>query len=510
MNGRIGLSAIRVRKRFKSKSGADRMFASTLAPNEVDSIQTPHAARRVLLVAYNFPPVGGAGVQRPVKWVKYLKRWGWDVTVLTTLNPSVPARDESLLADVPTDVRVVRARTWEPDYHTKQNLISAAHDAAPSRLQQFKGAVRNLIRRTVKVALQPDPQVLWNHHAIRAGARVLNEQPHDAILVTAPAYSSFFVGAALKRRFGLPLVLDYRDEWDLSGKYLENAQRDWVSRTVQERMQRHLLRQADAVVATTRRSTRALTERLEALQHLIPAQCIYNGFDAEDFAETDDQTPSEGRICGSLIRQPDEGVFRLVYTGTLWNLTDIEPLVRAIEELHTVRPDLAGRLELVCVGRKTPEQQAVLQRLNRTTVGLESIDYCDHSTALQWLQSAHGVCLLLSDVPGAERVVPAKLFEYLAVRKEILAIAPGGETAELVRHFFPQGHFTPSSTRLISEWLASHIGAGGIGAGLAFTNEQDLLEFSRESQAGQLASLLDSLVMASEDPGRHDRNERRR
>ncbi len=234
-------------------------------------------ARRVLLIAYNFPPVGGAGVQRPAKWAKYLRRFGWDVTVLTTENPSVPVRDDSLLADLPEDVRIVRARTWEPDYRVKQSLVGADTER-PGLLRRLKSAAKGLARRCVKLALQPDPQVLWNPNARRAGVAVLREQPHDAILVTAPAYSSFLVGAALKRQFGLPLILDYRDEWDLSGRYLENAQRDWFSRAVQNRMQRRLLRQADAVVATTKASTTNLADKLAALRHHVPAVCIYNGF----------------------------------------------------------------------------------------------------------------------------------------------------------------------------------------------------------------------------------------
>ena len=87
------------------------MTVATLEPPQLETAPTSQRRKRLLLVAYNFPPVGGAGVQRPVKWAKYLGSFGWDVTVLTTLNPSVPVRDESLLADLPRDVEVVRART---------------------------------------------------------------------------------------------------------------------------------------------------------------------------------------------------------------------------------------------------------------------------------------------------------------------------------------------------------------------------------------------------------------
>ena len=468
----------------------------------LDGVAVPaNRPRRVLLIAYNFPPVGGAGVQRPAKWAKYLRRCGWDVTVLTTENPSVPVRDESLLADLPDDVRIVRARTWEPDYRVKQSLVGVA-STKPGLLTRIKSVVRSLAKRVVKLALQPDPQVLWNPNALRAGAAALREQPHDAILVTAPAYSSFFIGAALKKQFGLPLILDYRDEWDLSGKYLENAQRDWFSRTVQRRMQRRLLRQADAVVATTQASTSNLATKLADLKHSIPAVCIYNGFDAEDFVErlrvdgrelmVREDASASSSSPSTLDPQPST-LFRLVYAGTLWNLTDIQPLIRAIESLNSSRPELVRGLELVCVGRKTPEQQQVLERVRATTAKLEAIDYCAHSEVVERLNSADGVCLLLSDVPGAERVVPAKLFEYLAIRKEMLTIAPRGETADIARRFFPQGHFVPNDTAGITAWLTERL------SGVERTSRerpprQAMDEFSRESQTARLAELLDEVT----------------
>ncbi len=468
----------------------------------LDGVAVPaNRPRRVLLIAYNFPPVGGAGVQRPAKWAKYLRRCGWDVTVLTTENPSVPVRDESLLADLPDDVRIVRARTWEPDYRVKQSLVGAA-STKRGLLTRIKSVVKSLAKRVVKLALQPDPQVLWNPNALRAGAAALREQPHDAILVTAPAYSSFFIGAALKKQFGLPLILDYRDEWDLSGKYLENAQRDWFSRTVQRRMQRRLLRQADAVVATTQASTSNLATKLADLKHSIPAVCIYNGFDAEDFVErlrvdgrelmVREDASASSSSPSTLDPQPST-LFRLVYAGTLWNLTDIQPLIRAIESLNSSRPELVRGLELVCVGRKTPEQQQVLERVRATTAKLEAIDYCAHSEVVERLNSADGVCLLLSDVPGAERVVPAKLFEYLAIRKEMLTIAPRGETADIARRFFPQGHFVPNDTAGITAWLTERL------SGVERTSRerparQAMDEFSRESQTARLAELLDEVT----------------
>ena len=113
---------------------------------------------------------------------------------------------------------------------------------------------------------------------------------------------------------------------------------------------------------------------------------------------------------------------------------------------------------------------------------------------LQWLRSASGVCLLLSDVPGAERVVPAKLFEDLAVRKDMLAISPAGETADIVNQFFLQGHFTPGQVSAISDWLQHHISAADLPTHESSVDETALREFSRESQTERLAEILNSLV----------------
>lgn len=462
------------------------MTATASSSNTNESSPGP-GTRRLLLVAYNFPPVGGAGVQRPVKWVKNLRRLGWDVTVLTTENASVPTRDESLLTDIPEKVLVVRARTWEPDYRTKQGLVQTDGAATRGIAAHIKSGLKGLVKQAVKLALQPDPQVLWVPNALKAGRRILRDLRHDAILVTAPAYSSFFIGTALKREFGLPLVLDFRDEWDMSGRYLENAQRDWFSRVVQHRMQKHLLQRADAVVATTRASTANLGEKLKKFGRAgTRTETIYNGFDEEDFAA----------ITSRAVDTPSSNFrFRLVYTGTLWNLTTIEPLVDAITALHQRAPNLVAKLELICVGRKTPEQSAILARLQDTGCRLELIDYCDHAKVLDWLKSTDAVCLLLSDVIGAERVVPAKLFEYLAIRKDMLAIVPRGETADIVRRYFPQGQIEPKDIAGIASWLEQRLAREHQPAAPEHV-ELDIHEYSRLTQTRHLVKMLDDLVQA--------------
>lgn len=465
------------------------MTAEILLNNRSETNAAPPLSKRLLLISYHFPPVGGAGVQRPLKFVKYLRRYGWDVSVLMAANPSVPVFDESLCRDLPDDLVIEKARTWEPDYKTKQQL-GGNSQSAPNRrglLTTIKGAVKRAVKGIAHTLLQPDPQMLWLPNALGAARRLLKRLPHHAILATAPPYSNLILGTMLKNRTGLPLVVDYRDEWDLSSQYLENSKRDWFSSMVQERMQRSVLRRADAIVATTHGSTQRLQERAKKAGGSAPAFCIFNGFDETDFQHISHQPQN---VNGDQLR------FRLVYTGTLWNLTTVEPLVRAIVQLHTDMPELLDRLELVFVGRKTPEQIELLERIKRTRCRIVLRDYCDHSEALKLMAGADALCLLLSGVPGAERVAPAKLFEYLALRKPILAITPEGETSAIVRRFFPHNQFEPTNETGIANWLSERL-AEFPGTGrdeLEQGEPADLTEFTRVFQAGQLAEVLNGVA----------------
>ncbi len=438
--------------------------------------------RRLLLIAYAFPPVGGAGVQRPVKWVKYLQQADWDVTVLTPSNPSVPVIDQSLEAEIPAETTLIRPPTWEPSYQAKHRLVKEG-GTTPTWTTWPKRMLRSLVRGAATRLLQPDPQILWSWNAIAAAAQHLRAVPHDAILATAPPYSSFLIGAKLKQRFGLPLLLDYRDEWDLSSRYLEHAQRDRWSQFVQERMQRRVLQAADAVIATTQSSVARLQERLEHIGGRARTACIYNGFDEADFT---------GSAGTSAVPTTEPGTLRLVYTGTLWNLTNVAPVVEGLERLRSQRPELLPRIEFVCVGRKTPDQQAWLDRATKTGCRVMPVDYCDHSTVLDWQRSASSLCLLLSDVPGAERVVPAKLFEYLAARKDVLAVMPAGEATDLIAPFHPDSCFQPGDMAGIAHWFERRLFQST--PVIPSVDEAAIEHFSRESQTRTLRSLLDSIV----------------
>lgn len=438
-------------------------------------------AKQFLMICYAFPPVGGAGVQRSVKFVKYLSRYGWKPTVLTVENPSVPVVDHDLLRDIPADIEVLRARTLEPSYRVKRNLIQPK-SSQPSRLKTF-------LRKLATHWLQPDAQILWNRNAYRLARHAIEPSRYSAIYVSGPPFSSFLLGCKLKRRFGIPLILDFRDEWSLSAQYLENrSQIDSVVRS-QIRLFEATLCQSDAIIATTHASAEELTECCKKVGSKALVRCIYNGFDPDDL------------LYLNRTQEKSEK-YRLVYTGTLWRLTDIAPFVRAVKKLAASLPVAAQKLELHFVGRRTAEQDEILAQLAATPVSLYRHDYLSHQQSLLFACKADGLLLTLADQPGAQRVVPGKLFEYLALQQPILSIMADGEAAKLLSEHSLSKNIKSSDTDAIVAWLVAAIHAKSNRNLItpSVSHPLNLDWCSRDSLAGQLAALFDELCEMAKTP----------
>lgn len=377
---------------------------------------------------------------------------------------------------------VVRAKTWEPNYSIKRALVDAPKDLH-SKKRAMYAKLQGWLRCLAMHFLQPDPQVLWNGPAYRAAVKVLLQDAHAAIFVTAPPFSSLLLGERLKRRFGLPLILDFRDEWLLASRYLDNYQIGPRGLKRQEAMMRRVLRSADAVVTTTQASANELEGYCRQVGSRALCRCIFNGFDPHDFN-------SITTVSGAHVNaESEQARFQIIYTGTLWRLTDVEPLVQALELLDRVNPGAAASIELLLIGRRSAEQELLLQRLVNTRVSCECLQYMPHDQALQRAASADCLLLLLADQPGAERVVPAKLFEYLALNKSILGIVPAGETHDILVRCGHTNVFSPKQPQRIAEWLQSAVASRKAESRQPWKSV-DIARYSRPHLTRELSQLL--------------------
>ena len=366
---------------------------------------------RALVVAYAFPPVGGAGVQRVLKLVKYLPSYGISPSVLTVDNPSVPLFDASLARDVPPGVTVIRAPTFEPGYAVKAAAWSASVAAKPALVPRL----RQRLVQLAKLLLFPDPQVLWQPGAQRALCkRLFGETPDDVVFVSGPPFSQFLLGPLARLRRGTAVIFDYRDEWSTLNQSYEMAGRGTAKAAAL--LEGQLLRSAHAVITATEAFRIELLRRFSFLDpeqvHVIP-----NGYDPEDFPRTSPVPPVDR--------------FVLTYAGTIFRLTSAEGLIRALSVLHEREPELARLLEVRFLGRIVETERHYFAGSEQ--LGVRQLGYVEHARVLEELAASHATLCILDDVPGTERVYPAKIFELMQLRRPCFTLAPEGALADLVR-----------------------------------------------------------------------------
>ncbi|HEV3190830.1 MAG TPA: glycosyltransferase, partial [Polyangiaceae bacterium] len=353
---------------------------------------------RALVVSYAFPPVGGAGVQRVLKLVKYLPSHRVRPAVLTVANASVPLHDESLARDIPEFTEILRTSTLEPSYSAKRLAWNAAAEAAPSFVARRKTQLVKVGRRL----LVPDPQVLWLPSATLAlAARLASHHADDVVFISGPPFSQFVLGALARLHPGTAVVLDYRDEWTTTQSVYEMGSSGrtgaWLERAV--------LRSAHAVTTATDAFRSELLARFAFLDprrvHAIP-----NGYDPDDFP-----TP---------LPSPPTDRFVLTYVGTVFRLTSARGLLDAVRLLHARDPELGKLLEVRFIGRIVETEASYFE--GTEPMGVHRLGYLEHEQALVELARSHAVLCLLDDLPGASRIYPAKIFEIMYLGRPCLAL----------------------------------------------------------------------------------------
>ena len=354
--------------------------------------------KKVLIIAYYFPPMGLSGVQRTAKFVKYLPQYNWQPTVLTVV-PRYVAKDLSLLREVEKHgVEIIRTETFDLTRFFR----------AGEMIKLPPEWLRKLLSRVSQVFFIPDNKIGWAGNAIKAAERLLARENFHVIFATAPPYTDFLIGARLKRKFGIPLVLDYRDPW------ADNPQNFYATpfhKALHVYLERKTLRTADKVVTVNRRIKEQLLRRYSFLSydHVL---ILPHGFDPEDFD-----------LDGQKVL-PRTNKMRITYSGTF--IADRRPkyLLQALSKVFQEKPSLRGRIEACFVGMFRDENMKVVRKL-----GLENdvkvVGYVDHSECVKYLLSSD-VLLLVMGKKGEWIFSPGKLHEYLGARKFILGCVPDG------------------------------------------------------------------------------------
>ena len=430
---------------------------------------------RLLVITYYWPPSGGAGVQRCLKFVKHLGRFGVEATVITVdaAQATYPVRDESLLAEVPAGVRVIRTATSEP-FESYKKLTGRAVPYGGFANEGKPGLMQKALRFVRSNLFIPDPRRGWNRHALAAVEQLLAAgEKFDAVLTSSPPHSTQLIGLALQRRHGLRWLADLRDPWtDIY--YYKDLHHTPLAAWLDARYERQVLTQADAVLVTSPETKRLFLAKLPALPaakfHVLP-----NGYDESDF-----QLPS----------QPPTDCLRITHTGTITELYHVSRLLEAVAACAARHPDVPLRLRFV--GQVSAELRGQVERtgLLPTT---ELLPFVPHSESVAHLLNASALLMAIPDVPRNFGILPGKVFEYLAANKPILCVGPAGSDADNLLQECGAGQALPyEDAQLMLETLEALVAQWRINPNLdlpAVSHNR----YSRRALAGQLAQLVKSL-----------------
>jgi glycosyltransferase involved in cell wall biosynthesis len=352
--------------------------------------------RKVLVIAYYFPPLGLSGVQRTVKFVKYLEQYGWQPTVLTVSHTGYYAKDESMLRELEArNIRIVRADSLDPN-----------------RLFQKKGVVKVPAERTRKILSRlsdtffiPDNKIGWKHAAVKAASALLKEEPHQLIFATAPPQTAFLIGKALKEKFKIPLVVDYRDAWvDYPFKFYPTPFHKFYNFT----LERAVLRSADAIVTASRRVKEMILRRYKFLTY-NDIQIISQGYDPDDMQINDG------------IPLPTTPKMRITYSGTFYEDRNPNYFLEALARVFVKHPDWSDKIEACFIGTFSAEYGRTVTRLGLTDA-VNALGYLDHRQCVKYLMASDVLWVKMMD----DKSSPGKIYEYIGTGKKILGCVPEG------------------------------------------------------------------------------------
>jgi glycosyltransferase involved in cell wall biosynthesis len=388
--------------------------------------------KRVLIIAYNFPPLGGGGVQRTLKFSRYLPLFGWEPTVLTVSNPYAPLWDYSLEKELPADLQVFKAPAfelsrWENRFFSlfKPGVKSAAEKKGngshlPPDIKAFPSNLRMNLKKIYKFLTfwlrVPDDQVGWVPFAILEGLSVLKSKKIDLIYTTSPPHSSQLIGLFLSKISGKPWVADFRDDW------LEDEQRTSHYPGFYLRMERYLgkklISNTSCMIANTEFKKEIYNKNYPQAKRI---EVIQNGFDAEDLMKARQNQDKW-----------TDGKFHLCHTGYFYPGIAL-PFFETLKDFFLENPESREKIQVDLVGYLEKEYRDWIIK-NQLEDIIKFWGYLEHLSSINFLLKSH----LLLHLIGSEGefwkgVVAGKLYEYLASGKPILSFAPkGGESEKMI------------------------------------------------------------------------------
>jgi len=420
--------------------------------------------RRVLVIAYYFPPMGLSGVQRTLKFVKYLPKYSWRPTVLTVEPRGYYAKDESLMRDLDNpDITVVRTAPAGPGKLSKKDIV----DLPPERM-------RKTLSRFSDVFFIPDNKVGWISDAVKRALQLHKENPFDLIFSTAPPFTDFLIGAAVKAKINKPLVLDYRDPWvDYPFKFYPTP----LHKQRNIALERRALRASSHIVTTNRRVKEVLISRYGFLSY-VDIDIIPQGFDPEDFAWVKEKSAARAH----------SDKMKITYAGVFWEDRIPDYFLQALHDLFHEKPKLRGRIEAVFAGNFREENLKLVSRLGLQDT-VKVLGYLSHPDCIREIVDSDVLWVIVGDDLGS----PGKTYEYIGAGKPILGCVPQGFLKHTIEEAGGQT-VAPDDVVGIKKAIAAYFDQFERHA-LKGPKPDIIEKYNRVSLTGSLVKIFESLIV---------------
>jgi len=360
---------------------------------------------KVLIITYYWPPAGGSGVQRWLKFVKYLQEFDIEPVVYTVDNANYPKEDHSLINEIPKNIEILKQPIWEPTdvlfwkkNKSKNNGISNVSN----------GGVLSFIRGNFFI---PDPKMFWVKSSVKYLQKYLDTNKIDTIISTGPPHSMHLIALKLQQRNNVKWLADFRDPWsDLY--YNKDFKQLSFAKNRNKKLEEAVLKNADCVLTVSN----AL--KSEFAKKASRVEVITNGFDDEVLTNNSSVLDVE---------------FSISYIGLLPKQSNPKLFFKVLNELCLQNTDFKNDLKLNFIGDISDEvKEEILQ--NNLLENTNFVGYVAHDKAIEYQKKAQVLLLLIPNVEKSKGILTGKLFEYLTTKRPILAIGPeDGDLSDIVR-----------------------------------------------------------------------------